>query len=38
MLHKLKQMLGFAPPTDYADLIRQNAIIIDVRTKNEFKS
>ena len=38
MLNTLKQLLGFGPATDYADLIKQNAIILDVRTKNEFKS
>ena len=38
MLNILKQLLGLGPATDYAELINQNAIIIDVRTKNEFKS
>lgn len=29
-------MFGFGPPTDFAALVRAGAIIIDVRTKNEY--
>jgi rhodanese-related sulfurtransferase len=31
-------MLGFGPKTDYSELIKQGAIILDVRSKGEFGS
>ncbi len=37
MLNTLKELLGFGPKTDYAELKRNGAIILDVRTKNEFE-
>ena len=36
MLNTLKQLLGFGPKTDYAELRRNGAIIVDVRSKSEF--
>ncbi len=37
MLNTLKNILGFGPKTDYAALLEQGAVIIDVRTKGEFQ-
>lgn len=34
----LRNILGLEPKTDYAALIRQGAIIVDVRTPGEYKS
>jgi len=34
----LRNILGLEPKTDYAALIRQGAIIVDVRTPAEYKS
>lgn len=36
MFENLKRALGFGPKMDYLQLKKQGAIIIDVRTKNEF--
>jgi rhodanese-related sulfurtransferase len=36
MLEKIKQLFGIGPKADFAELVRQGAIIMDVRTKNEF--
>ena len=36
MFSTLKQLLGFGPKTDYAELKRNGAIILDVRSKSEF--
>lgn len=36
MLEVLKQLFGIGPKADFAELVKQGAIIIDVRTKNEF--
>lgn len=36
MLNKLKEILGFGPPVDYAGLVKRGAVIVDVRTKSEF--
>ncbi len=38
MLSALKNLLGFGPKTDYAELVKQGAIILDVRTKSEYTS
>lgn len=32
----LKKILGLGPKTDYSELIKQGAIILDVRSKGEF--
>ena len=36
MLESLKKLLGIAPKADFAALVREGAIIIDVRTKGEY--
>lgn len=38
MLSKIKEVLGFGTPTDYKQLIKNGAVIIDVRTSGEFAS
>lgn len=38
MLSILKKIFGFGPSTDYAALMQQGAIIIDVRSKGEYSS
>lgn len=38
MLDTIKNMLGLGAKVNYADLVRQGAIILDVRTKNEYAS
>lgn len=36
MIHILKQLFGFGPKVDYADLVKQGATILDVRSKGEY--
>jgi phage shock protein E len=36
MLNAIKQMLGFGPKVDFAELVKQGAIILDVRSKGEY--
>lgn len=36
MLNTIKQFLGFGPAVDYAALVKQGAIILDVRSKGEY--
>ena len=36
MLQTLKQLFGLGPKTDYAALVKQGAIILDVRSKGEY--
>lgn len=38
MLGTLKNLLGIGPQPDYDELLKQGAIILDVRTKSEFSS
>lgn len=38
MIQLIKNMLGMGPKVDFAKLIQDGAVIIDVRTPNEFKS
>lgn len=38
MLDRLKQMIGLSPKVDYKELIKNGAIILDVRSQGEFKS
>lgn len=38
MLNTLKNLLGFGPKIDYASLVKQGAIILDVRSKAEYSS
>jgi phage shock protein E len=37
MINTLKQLFGFGPKVDYSQLIKEGAIIIDVRTKGEYQ-
>ena len=36
MINTLKKLLGLGSKVDYADLVKQGAIIIDVRSKGEY--
>lgn len=36
MFNKLKEILGFGPPVDFAGLMKLGAVIVDVRSKSEF--
>ena len=36
MITILKKILGIGPKTDFAELVKQGAMILDVRTKNEY--
>jgi rhodanese-related sulfurtransferase len=36
MIGLLKRILGFGPAVDYAQLVKQGAVILDVRTKGEY--
>ena len=36
MINTLKNLLGFGPKVDYAELVSQGAIILDVRSKGEY--
>lgn len=36
MISTIKSLFGFGPKVDFAELVKQGAIIIDVRTKGEF--
>ncbi len=38
MLDTIKQLFGFGPNVDYAQLVKQGAIILDVRSKGEYQS
>lgn len=37
MLDILKQLFGFGPKLDYAQLVKEGAIILDVRSKGEYQ-
>lgn len=37
MINKLKALFGFGPAVNFAELVKQGAIIVDVRTPEEFK-
>ncbi|MDO6438952.1 rhodanese-like domain-containing protein [Cyclobacterium sp. 1_MG-2023] len=37
MLNSIKQILGFGPKVNFADLMKSGAVIVDVRTKKEFQ-
>lgn len=37
MLNTLKQLFGFGTKVDYGQLVKQGAMIIDVRTKAEYQ-
>ena len=36
MIQAIKYLLSMKPPTDYNELIKQGAIVLDVRSKGEF--
>ena len=36
MIQAIKNLFGVGPKTDYSELIKQGAIILDVRSKGEF--
>ncbi len=36
MLETIKKIFGIGPKTDYAELVKQGAVILDVRSKGEF--
>ena len=38
MLKSILNLLGFGPKADYAELVKNGAIIVDVRSKGEYKS
>ncbi len=38
MLSTIKQLFGLGPKIDYAELVKQGAIILDVRSKGEYSS
>ncbi|MFN8244488.1 MAG: rhodanese-like domain-containing protein [Ferruginibacter sp.] len=38
MINALKNLLGLGPATDFAQLYKNGAIILDVRSKGEFDS
>jgi len=38
MIETLKKIFGIGPSADYAQLVKEGAIILDVRTKGEYAS
>ncbi len=36
MIHYLRKLFGLGPTTDYAQLVKDGAIILDVRSKGEY--
>ena len=38
MLSSLKKILGIGPKVNFSELVKEGAIILDVRTKGEFES
>lgn len=36
MINTIKQLFGLGPKVDYAGLVKQGAIILDVRSKGEY--
>lgn len=38
MIQTIKKLFGIGNSTDYAELIKQGAIVLDVRSKGEFAS
>jgi rhodanese-related sulfurtransferase len=37
MINTIKYLFGFGPKVDYAELVKQGAVILDVRSKVEFQ-
>jgi rhodanese-related sulfurtransferase len=38
MIQTIMNLLGLGPKIDYAELVKQGAVILDVRTKSEYAS
>jgi len=38
MINAIKNLFGFGTKVDYSDLVKQGAIILDVRSKGEYQS
>ncbi len=38
MINLIKQLLGMGSKTNYAELVKNGAVIVDVRTKGEYSS
>jgi phage shock protein E len=38
MIETLKKLLGFGPSVDYRELLKNGAVIVDVRTVGEYQS
>lgn len=38
MINTLKNILGFGPKADYKELIKNGAVIVDVRSRGEYSS
>jgi len=38
MINAIKQFLGIGPKADYSQLLKEGAIIIDVRSKEEYQA
>lgn len=38
MIQTIKNLLGLGPAVDYKELVKQGAVILDVRTKGEYSS
>ena len=36
MINTLKNLLGFGPKVDLAELVKNGAVVVDVRTKGEY--
>ena len=37
MINAIKNLLGFGSKVDYAELVKQGAVILDVRSKGEYQ-
>jgi rhodanese-related sulfurtransferase len=37
MINAIKKLLGLGPKVDYAELVKQGAVILDVRNKGEYQ-
>lgn len=38
MIEAIKKLFGMGPKTDYSQLVKEGALIVDVRSKEEFAS
>jgi rhodanese-related sulfurtransferase len=38
MINALKKLFGMGPKVDYASLVKQGAVILDVRSKGEYQN